>query len=353
MVGKSPFSTEREPDSAIKAQDIYIGWREAEDLIMGRGGFSTEIRGVYATALTGLLLDHDFEVVRPSLEIIERFGLEASEKEPDLIIRDRHDRQGVEALGVAGSLEALRSVLRDELFDVILRKKVEGRILDVEFPWASKMRLDEYRGAVIPTVRMHHFYKACGGGVSSAVDMAERLLKRNWPTEEVEELLRRTLMPYFPFEGSEIGIEHVKLGGRVISLGRAVIDAYDKSLIRYEREMRSRGVYDGLGTKKEAGDRAVTEARIGEHYTMTRYFSQGGRFKGAYINLNTLMEIYPSKIRYVDLEVDVCVLPGGDVEVVDEEMLERAASEGVITDKLFEIVRAKVDELVASAYRFI
>jgi hypothetical protein len=44
-------------------------------------------------------------------------------------------------------LEALKDVLRDELFDVILRRKFEGRILDAEFPWALKRRLDECRGA--------------------------------------------------------------------------------------------------------------------------------------------------------------------------------------------------------------
>ena len=314
---------------------------------MTGGGFRAQVRGIYSTSLTRLLLDHDFEIVQPSKEIAERFGLEASESEPDLIIRDRHDRQGVEALGSANSVEALRSILREKLTDVILRR-VDGGCLDVEFPWTSKMKLDEYRRAVVPTVQMHHHCKACGGEVSAAADMAERLLMRGRPPEEVEELLRRTLAPLFPFEGSEIGIEHVKLSGSVLSLGKAVVEAYDeKSLIRYTREMRGGGVYNGLGTEKEAGDRAVTEAKLGEYYTATKYYSQDGRFKGAYINLNTPVELYPSKIRYVDLEVDVCVWPGGVVEVMDAEMLERAAEELIITEKILEIVKAKVDELQA------
>lgn len=317
---------------------------------MGRRGFRAEIRGIYATALTRLLLDHGFEVVRPSIEVVERFGIEASEEEPELIIRDRHDRQGVEVKGDKQPLAALRSALCDELFDIVLRKRVESGVLDAEFPWASKTRLDEYRGTVSPTIRMHHHYKSCGGGVSSAVDMAERLLLGGRPAEEVEELLGRTLAPYFPFEGSEVAIEHVKLVGGALSLGRAVIEEYEEgSHLRYVREMRSDGVYDGLGIEKEAGDLAITEVMIGEYHTATRYYSEGGRLKGAYINLNTPVEVYPSKIRYVDLDIDICVWPGGDAEVVDEELLGRAALDGVVTRRLFQFVKSKVEELMASA----
>ena len=317
-------------------------------------GFRAEIRGIYTTALTRLLLDHGFEVVRPSVEVTERFGIGASEEEPDLIIRDRRDRQGVEVKGDKEPLAALRSALGDELFDIVLRKRVEGKVLDAEFPWASKTRLDEYRGTIVPTIRMHHHYKACGGGVSSAVDMAERLLLEGRPTEEVEELLGRTLAPYFPFEGSEVSIEHVKLGGGALSLGKAVIEEYEESShVRYVREIQSGGVYDGLGAEKEADDLADTEAKTGEYHTATRYYSKGGRFKGAYINLNTPVEVYPAKIRYVDLEIDVCVRPEGDVEVVDEELLGRAASDGVVTRRLFQFVRSKAEELTASAVHWI
>jgi protein associated with RNAse G/E len=312
---------------------------------MSRDWLRVKVRGIYTTALTKLLLDHNYEIVQPSEEIVERFGLEAVERESDLIIRDRYDRQGVEAFGGVEAIDAFRSILREELVDVILRRRVDS-CLDVEFPWASKMKLDEHRRAVAPTVQMHHFYKACGGEVSSAADMAERLLLGGRPAEEVEELLRRTLVPYFPFEGSEIGIEHVKLSGEILSLGKAVIETFNESLVRYTREMRSEGVYDGLGVEKESGDCAVTEAKLGEYYTVTKYFSKGGRFKGAYINLNTPVELYSSKTRYIDLEVDICLWPGGDVRVIDEELFERAVKELIITEKLLKLVKTKVNELL-------
>jgi len=75
--------------------------------------------------------------------------------------------------------------------------------------------------------------------------------------------------------------------------------------------------------------------------------SKGGKFKGAYINLNTPVELYPSKIRYVDLEVDICIWPRGGVTAIDEEMLERAAKELIITEKFLEIVKVKTNELLA------
>ena len=332
----------------MKGSATCTGWRRAEVDRMSRGGFRAKVRGIYATALTRLLFHHDFEIVQPSEEIVQRFGLEALEKEPDLSIRDRHDRQGVEAFGSVEAVEAFRTILGEELVDVILRRRVDRSCLDVEFPWASKMKLDESRRDVIPTIQKHHYYRACGGEISSAAEMAEGLLLRGRPPEEVEELLRRTIEPYFPFEGSEIGTEHIKLDGAVLSLGKAVIEAYDEgSLIRYARELRGGGVYDGLGIVKEAGDRAVTEAKLGEYYTGTRYFSKGGKFKGAYINLNTPVELYPSKIRYVDLEVDICIWPRGGVTAIDEEMLERAAKELIITEKLLEIVKVKTNELLA------
>lgn len=315
---------------------------------MTRDGFKTKIRGIYSTALTRLLLDHGFEIVQPSEEIIERFGLEASNRNPDFSIRDRRDQQGIRVYGGAEALEALQFSLREELLDVIIMRRVGRDCLDVEFPWTSKRRLDEYRGTMLPTVKSHHYYKACGGEISSAASMAEKLLQRGRSLKEVEELLRRTVEPYLPFEGSEVDIEHVKLNGFKISLGRAVIENYDEeSRITYRREMMGGGLYDGLGVEKEAGDYAVTKTRLGGYHTETRYYSKTGRFKGAYLNLNTPVELYPSKIRYVDLEVDICIWPSGDIKVIDEELLERAAIRGIITDELYEVVREKTEKLLA------
>ena len=220
--------------------------------------------------------------------------------------------------------------------------------VDVEFPALSKKKLDDVRGCITPTAEGHHYYKACGGKVSSAVDMAERLLERGGPREEVESLLEQTIMTEYPTLYSLISIEHVKLDGKVFHLGKALIEAFNRheSLIRFRRVFEKKGIYDGLKTEKEPGDYAVTEAKIGEWYFKTEYFSKDGRYKGTYINLNTPIELYPNGIRYVDLEVDVCVLPNGRVKKLDEEKLKEAMAEGMITQKLVTMAREKLREIM-------
>jgi len=218
----------------------------------------------------------------------------------------------------------------------------------VEFPAISKKRLDEIRGSVAPTMDGHHYYKGCGDRVSSALDMAERLLEKGCPRGEVEELYIQTIEAEYPTEGLTIEIHHVKLDGRVFHLGTALVESlnHDESLIRFSRVLKGEGFYDGLGTSKEPGDQAVTEARIGDWHFKTQYHSRDGQYKGTYINLNTPIELYPYGLRYVDLEVDICIWPDGRCEVLDEKKLDNAVTEGLITEKLARIVKGEKQELV-------
>ena len=57
------------------------------------------VRGVYATALTKLLMEHGFRIVQPSDTIMKRLGLEYILETPDLDVDDRFDRQGSGRLG--------------------------------------------------------------------------------------------------------------------------------------------------------------------------------------------------------------------------------------------------------------
>jgi len=307
-------------------------------------GSRVEVRGIYATALTRLLLDRGFQVVNLSEEASERFGLETSEAEPEILVRDRRDRQGVRVRGDAGGVESVRAALFEELEESIFRRP--WGCLDVEFTWGSKLRLDGLRGAVYPTLTGHHFYKACGGEVSAAVDMAERLVLRGEPKEDVERGFRRTVEPYFPWEESEVEVEHVKLNGVELCLGRAEIDIYEEPKIRYRRGIMGGGFYDGVGVEKEAGDTALTEAVLGEYHTRTSYYSGEGRLKGAYTNINTPLEVYPTKVRYVDLEVDLCYWPDGSLAVIDEDRLEEAALRGTITGRLRDRAKVEVKRLL-------
>jgi len=229
----------------------------------------------------------------------------------------------------------------------------ESRFADVEFPALSKEGLDEARGSIAPTLRRHHYYKACGGRVSSALEMAEALLERGRPRGEVESLFKQTVEGEYPIEGFMIGIEHAKLDGQLFNLGPAQIEALDdaSSMIRFRRNFEREGTYDGLGTHKEPGDYAVTEARMGEWFFKTSYFSKDGQYKGTYVNLNTPMEFYPRGIRYVDLEVDICLWPDGRVKKLDEEKLDTAAAEGLVTEKLTKVVKEKMEGLMKDVSR--
>jgi len=462
-----------------------------------------QVRGIYSTALTKLLLDNDFEIVQPSKKIKERFNLEENHGLSDLVIYDRRNWQGVYARGKAEPLSIFCSILRSRLDDAVIKKwtftiggiykglvkqvdsatsavlvdigpaigrisiekmadlkskqvvvqaktglgskkpilttnitvpgkyvvltsqhlvKVSKRLLDfgersrllqlgeelappnwgviwrrtaanqtaevlenevsslveerkrvlkkaeqveapallwegyhlvnVEFPSLSKAELDEVRRAVTPTMKKHHYYKACGGKVSAALEMAEKLLKKGHAYRDVEELFKQTVETEYPTTGSLIEMEHVKLNGMVFHLGKALVQNFDYNgstvSVRFRRDFMKKGVYDGLKIPKEPDDYAVTEVKIAEWHFKTQYFSKDGQLKGTYVNLNTPVELYPYGIRYVDLEVDVCMWPSGRVEKLDEEKLEKAIEEGLISEKLVKIVKKKLVEIIKS-----
>jgi len=333
--------------------------------------FKVKMRGIYSTALTKLLIDHEnisgnqpssafsidrgYTVVQPSATVRQRFELEEKNEFPNLDIYDRPDKQGVQARGTTQAVAAFTLVLQSCLDDVVVREGespealLEGiRYVDVEFPALSKKKLDEIRRSVAPTMDSHHYYKACGVNISSALDMAEKLLEKGGSYGEVERLLKQTIRAKYPIESSLIEVQHVKLNGEILSLGKAVIEAFDRSraLIRFRRIFKKKGVYDGLKIEKAPGDCAVTETKIGGWHAKTRYYAKGGRYKGTYINLNTPVELYPYGIRYVDLEVDVCVWPNGRVRKLDEKKLKRATAEGIVTPKLVRIVKEKLQEIM-------
>ncbi|MEM3726194.1 MAG: DUF402 domain-containing protein, partial [Candidatus Bathyarchaeia archaeon] len=211
--------------------------------------------------------------------------------------------------------------------------------MNVEFPAISKRQLDKLRTSLVPTINGHHFYKSCGGKVSSALEMAEKLLEKGQNVIEVEELFKRQVAAEFPEIGSVLDVMHVKPSGKVLHLGQAAIESIGNGQIKYSRTIRTSGLYDGLGVAKEAGDKAISETKIGEWWIITRYFSKGGELKGTYVNLNTPVEVYPRAIRYVDLEVDVCISPNGAVKVLDMDKLEKAVEKGIISQKIFETIK--------------
>ncbi|MEM2876228.1 MAG: DUF402 domain-containing protein, partial [Candidatus Bathyarchaeia archaeon] len=286
-------------------------------------------RGIKKTDEVKRLLEIGNEVIRGKWGITWKSS--AENKTDEVLVNDVEDLLR-EAEKISQSGEAPK----------VVRKGFNRA--SIEFPHSSKVKLDELRSELTPTIRNHHFYKACGGYISGAVDMAEKLLEKSHPREEVESTFKRIVSKMFPYVGSRIKIEHVKLDGRRFNLGEAEVKSVDEEfkLLRLMRSIRGRGLYNGLKTLREQGDYSITETGFGSWILKTSYFSTSGVFKGAYININTPVEVYPHSIRYVDLEVDVCLKPNGEIEVVDEEFLEKSLEERLITNFLVEKTKRKL-----------
>ena len=207
-----------------------------------------------------------------------------------------------------------------------------------EFPGGSKKRLDELRNEVVPTIAGHHKRKVAGARLTTY--FAEAAVSRGMNVQISAESLIPTIRKI-------ISIEHVKPNGEIKLLGKGKVISSDteKQLIRIRREIRPSGRYDGLNVEKEPGDYAITDCQEGAWSYQTSYYSQDGRLKGSYVNINTPIELYPEKVRYVDLEIDVVKEPSGSAQIIDEGSLQRAVEAGFMSEKLAQIAKATAQEM--------
>jgi protein associated with RNAse G/E len=302
-----------------------------------------KIRGIYATALTRFFLDQGMKVVSPSDTIIRRFGKAKGlvlVAPHDAEIMDSDDMQGIRVQGESASVDAVTAALRERFFDTIRRNMREGSA-DLEFPFGVKTALDEWRSRVLPTVPRHHHFRIIA---SDYVNLLEEKTLSGHPEkrESVGRSMEKSLIWDRLQEGKEIKIEHVKLDGRTLFLSEGVIlekDFDPKTLVLKRSRFKGRTKYDGLGIEKREGDYAVSEVQEGLwHYTHT-YFREDGTLIGRYININTPVELYPDRIRYVDLEIDVVQMPDSRVFVTDEEDLEERFRAGCISKELMETAK--------------
>ncbi|MBI1744767.1 DUF402 domain-containing protein [Candidatus Acetothermia bacterium] len=211
-----------------------------------------------------------------------------------------------------------------------------------EFPGSAKQRLDQLRGEIVPTLPGHHKYKAAGS--FRTVDRAEARLQQ-YLGDNTDHSNGR--MVEFPEVGETLLIEHVKPEGETIILGRGKVMAADsaKKTVQLRREIRGNGSYDGLSALKAPGDFALTEFCEGRWEYRTFYYSNDERCKGIYANVNTPIEIYPDRVRYIDLEIDVTREPEGEVRIIDEAKLHAAMEAGYLREKLAERARQVAAQL--------
>ncbi|SFF84519.1 Ribonuclease G or E [Halopelagius inordinatus] len=211
----------------------------------------------------------------------------------------------------------------------------------VWFGRESRFELDSDRREVETTMPGHHRTKAASESASAGVDFAEALCD---PTGEFPfDVVTRQ---FGPVEGDTVGIGHGKPDGRHITLGRGEVVEWDADgTVSVKRQLTGGGTYDALGVARESGDTALTKFREGRWWYPTVYRSSESEVKGTYVNVCTPVECFPDEIRYVDLHVDVIKHADGTVERVDDDELDDAVENGVISEALAEKARSVASSL--------
>jgi len=316
------------------------------------------VRGIYATALTQLFLTNGFSVTNPSREILERFGAKFNFSPAEVTITDKEDLQGVYVKGEAEKTDIVVELLRKILPDAIVREKIPLNnswqvgekirlyggfaFYEVEFPFNSKKLLDELRSEATPTIIGHHHLKIID---SNKVKEAEAILGL-YPEKKSELSLKlKNELIYENYKiGKTIFIEHMKLDGRILNLSEGKILSFEDNTLTLKRLIKKEGLYDGINEHKEEGDYVITKAKEESWILKHSYFSKSGELKGELYNINTPIEFYPDKIRYIDLEVDV--VNKSFAKIIDVEKLEEALEEKFISEKLAEKALKTAEELI-------
>lgn len=311
-----------------------------------------KIRGIYTTALTKFFLDHNLAIVQPSKTIKERFhnykNIDSC-KPIAVEIRDVEDKQGILLKGQAVKLNFVVGLIRENFFDVLCWERIYGEFdfTEIEFPYLAKSALDELRNRVVPTVPNHHRLRIIA---SEYVDLMEKMQLARYPEKREatgKALEKRLIWDRFE-KGKVVGIDHVKLDGKVISLseGEIVEMSPEKRELTLKRaKYKGRDKYDGLNLPKEAGDYALTEVREGDWFYKHTYYHSDGEIVGEYYNINTPVEFYPDKIRYVDLEIDVVKWTDGKVEIIEEELLNQKLKLDCLSEDLAKKAERVAEEL--------
>ena len=306
---------------------------------------SLRIRGIYATALSALLPKHGFEVVEASPVIADRLGLRM-DGAAEVQLRDRPDQQGVRLQGARAACAAAAGALTAMLPDAVARElRGSSAVWEVEFPGGSKRELDDARAEVWPTLPGHHQLKIVAG---EAVDRAEEALAGGrGPAEALasdlwERYVYRVLQP-----GRPIVSEHVKPDGRELRLP-GTVRSFQAGRLWITRGFRHGGTYDTLGAPKLGDDYGETEQLVGSWVSRRRYLRASGALIGELYNVQAPTELYPTAVRYLDLEVDVAVWPKGRVEIVDLDELQTAVRLGHIASSLSERALAIAEGLHAA-----
>ncbi|MFN3346400.1 MAG: DUF402 domain-containing protein, partial [Candidatus Bipolaricaulaceae bacterium] len=316
------------------------------------GPVKVRVRGIYTTALTALLAER-FTIVEPSEVIQARLGIAAVAGPPEVTIQDKPDRQGIVVEGLGSAVEEVVSFLQERIpWAVFARQPVPPRTrrdsplalaatllakVEGEFPKPAKDLLDEIRAKVLFTLPGHHFLKTLA---PERVDEAEA---KGCP--ELAQALETELVWTHYAPGKVVALVHMKAGEAPLRQAGELWEVREGRVV-VRRVFRAGGLYDGLSLPKCAGDYGYVELCPQRWWSRRTYFRADGELLGEIYNVQTPPEFLPGEIRYLDLEVDL-VRVGGEVRLIDEDILKRKVEEGLISPALAERAREEAHRLWA------
>jgi len=322
-----------------------------------------KIRGVYSTALTKLLLDAGFGIVQPSALICQRFHLQPNSGLEEISVYDGGDLHSIIAEGKGKEVEKVIEALTGNIPDVIVRstsaqpqqlQDLQGLKLSwqefvtklgtradfiMEFTYTSKIALDAIRASVTPTIPQHHLLKLINAQKVDEVEAASAYI------DKAKNLKEELIYSHYHL-GRTVLLEHVLLEGKVLTMkGRLTEFDSEQGLAYIKRSFSGTGKYDGLNVSQKEGDWGIIEAKEGSWICKRTYYRQDGDLIGELYNINTGIELYPDKIRYFDLKVDVVKWAEGKVKMIDRSELYQAVKDGLVSEQLAQKGLAVAEEL--------
>jgi hypothetical protein len=255
---------------------------------------------------------------------------------PDVEITDLDYKQGVILEGEESALDALIG-WRIVFHDTVTRRRgpISWRLSSLLYqnPFSTK---SEHR--VVPTLINHHRLKIIA---PDQVDRIEEFACSATGKEGRTQLQNGEVIGYGISTKGEKDRHRAcqtgrqgtsSVGGRGRRSELPLREASDSKELQIQRRDPNT---TGLKYQSEEGDYAVSEVRGGRMViTGTLIIEFKGKRLGIYHNINTPVEFYPDRIRYVDLEIDVVQYPDGRVEVVDERESAKRFEQGYLSRKM-------------------
>ncbi len=219
-------------------------------------------------------------------------------------------------------------------------------LADIYFARPATEFLDSIRCKHIPTLPLHHELKSLGEpGLDAKIDFAEGSVTSSNCFSK-ESVYRRHYLPRAGLNKPSILVHHVKLFDNSFLWTATPRYDSDKGDLLLERRVTSPGMYDGLGIRKEPGDKILSYTYLGSRIIVHQYSGKNDEIKGIYVNINTPLSIYaPGELWYIDLEADIVWPAGHEPQLVDYEKFKEIAAKALIQPSYIALYEQFINDL--------